>query len=127
MRFGDAVVSAFTKYAVFTGRARRAEFWYFHLFNLVVVTCLTCAAAPLSTEGGAGLAGLYLAATIVPRYALIWRRLQDTGHSGFLFFLSFIPVVGWILVFIWLCMEGQRGPNRYGPDPKENERSFYGA
>ena len=118
MSFGDAIVSAFTKYAVFTGRARRSEFWYFHLFNAVIVVCINLICALFSEDVGVSLTVLYYFATLVPRYALIWRRLQDTGRSGFLFFLGFIPVAGWILVFVWLCMDGQRGPNRFGPDPK---------
>ena len=120
MSFGDAVVSAFTKYAVFSGRARRSEFWYFHLFNLVVIFCLNLICSLFSEDVGASLTGLYWLACLVPGLALIWRRLQDTGRSGFLYFLAFIPLVGWILVFVWLCMDGQRGPNRYGPDPKES-------
>ena len=119
MTFGDAVVSAFTKYAVFFGRARRAEFWYFHLFNAIVVTSMFFITFLFDAEdAAAGLLILYWLATIVPRYALIWRRLQDTGRSGFYFFLVFVPVVGWILVLIRLLMEGQRGPNAFGPDPK---------
>ena len=120
MSFGDAVISAYTKYAVFTGRARRAEFWYFYLFNTIVLVCMNCMFGLFGLEAaGAGLSALYMLANVVPRYALIWRRLQDTGRSGFLFFLSLIPVVGWILVLVRLCSEGQHGPNPYGPDPKE--------
>ncbi|MBR3544554.1 MAG: DUF805 domain-containing protein [Oscillospiraceae bacterium] len=119
MTFGDAVVSAFTKYAVFSGRARRAEFWYFWLFNAITVTSMFFIALLFDAgDAFAGLLVLYWLATIVPRYALIWRRLQDTGRSGFYFFLVFVPVVGWILVLIRLLMEGQRGPNVFGPDPK---------
>lgn len=120
MTFGDAVISAFTKYAVFTGRARRAEFWYFHLFNLLIVSCLGFISLLFRSSGlMSGLVGLYYLATIVPTYAVIWRRLQDTGRNGFYYFLSFIPLVGGILLLIWLCQEGQHGPNAYGPDPKE--------
>ena len=83
MTFGDAVVSAFTKYAVFSGRARRAEFWYFQLFNAITVTSMFFIALLFDAgDAFAGLLVLYWLATIVPRYALIWRRLQDTGRSG---------------------------------------------
>ena len=119
MTFGDAVVSAFTKYAVFTGRARRAEFWYFHLFNLIVTVCMMLFVSMFAPEDAAsGIAALYWLATFIPTLSLIWRRLQDTGRSGFLFFLVFVPVVGAVLTIIWLCMDGDRGPNRFGPDPK---------
>ena len=119
MTFGDAVVSAFTKYAVFSGRARRAEFWYFHLFNAIVITCLAVTVSLVFNEdAAAGLIVLYWLATIVPRYAVLWRRLQDTGRSGFYVLLVMIPFVGWLLVALRLFAEGQRGPNAYGPDPK---------
>ena len=119
MTFGDAVISAFTKYADFSGRARRAEFWFFHLFNSIVVVCLMLVVSLFGSEDAAsGLAALYWLATFIPTLSLIWRRLQDTGRSGFMFFLVFVPVVGAVLTIIWLCMDGDRGPNRFGPDPK---------
>ena len=120
MTFGDAVISAFTKYADFSGRARRAEFWYFHLFNCIVTVCLSFILNLLPFSSAFSLIGLYSLAVFVPELSVTWRRLQDTGRSGFLFFLTFIPLVGGILVFIWLCCEGQHGPNRFGPDPKQS-------
>ncbi len=126
MTFGDAVISAFTKYADFSGRARRAEYWYFNLFHLIVIFCMSCIFGLFNAgEAAGGLIGLYSMAILVPHYAVTWRRLQDTGRSGFLYFLSFIPLVGGILVLVWLCSEGQRGPNRFGPDPKAERKSGF--
>lgn len=91
MNFMDAVEHVFTHYAVFEGRARRSEFWYFQLFHFVVVFVL----GALSFTGFlATLLGLYMLASLIPNIAVCWRRFHDIGKSGAWYFISFIPIEG---------------------------------
>ena len=69
-----------------------------------------------------GLLGLYNLAIFIPNLAVIVRRLHDTGKSGWLYFTAFIPLGG-ILLIVFLALEGDRGVNKYGPDPKQLGRS----
>lgn len=108
------------KYAVFSGRARRQEYWMFVLFNAIIVGVLEIIAV---AAGRAGIAifvllWLYALAVFVPSLAVIWRRLHDTGRSGVWILIDFVPFVGWIILLVFMVTEGTRGPNAYGPDPK---------
>jgi len=106
---------AFRKYAVFSGRARRKEYWMFYLFNMIasILAVILDGMLGLSGSGGRGVLGtLYPIAIILPAIAVSVRRMHDTGHSGW---YMLIPLYNLILA----CTEGDRGSNRYGPDPKE--------
>ena len=110
MGFGEALKRCFTQYATFSGRARRSEYWYFFLLNMLV-----------SLFGGALLppmAGIYALAVIIPTIAVGVRRLHDIGKSGVYYLVGLIPMIGTILLIVWMCQEGQSGDNEYGPDPK---------
>lgn len=120
MSFADAVRSTLTQYAVFSGRARRAEYWWFTLFNIIVMV----AAFVLLTAGGdaLGTAGVVLYALValglfLPGLAVTVRRLHDTGRSGWWFLLSFVPL-GAFVVLYFLVQEGQPTVNAHGPSPK---------
>ena len=122
MTMKEAVISVFENYANFSGRARRSEYWYFVLFDIVAPVAVLTA---LSLFGGSErLLGLvssaYYLGTFIPRLALIWRRLHDINKSGPCFFWILFPVAGIIMFLIWMCREGTYGPNRYGPDPRES-------
>ena len=123
----------FRKYATFDGRARRAEFWYFVLVNVIIGAVLEAgvlagtAMSRGSSAGGPGLyiAGifaaasiLYLLATLVPSIAVSVRRLHDRDLGGWWYLLIFVPFVGAIAVLILQMLPGTPGPNRFGPDPK---------
>ncbi len=104
------------KYAVFSGRARRQEYWMFFLFNLaalivVMVVDMSIGTYPL-------LYAIYALATFVPNLAVSVRRLHDTGKSGWWVLISFVPLVGWIWAIVLLATEGHPQPNQYGPNPK---------
>lgn len=116
MSMMQAVEAAFRNYAVFQGRARRSEFWYFTLFNTLVYLVLSMCAAVLPPFSMLVL--VYWVASLVPGIAVCWRRLHDTGRNGALYFISFVPVVGVILLILWLSEDGEPGPNPYGPNPK---------
>ncbi|MFK8664131.1 DUF805 domain-containing protein, partial [Escherichia coli] len=61
---------------------------------------------------------IYLAATIIPVIALCVRRLHDTDRSGAWALLYLVPIIGWLVLFVFACLEGNSGSNRYGNDPK---------
>ncbi len=103
MDFGEAIKVCFNKFANFEGRARRSEFWWFQLFTYII-SSLTC-----------GIGGLVL---LLPTIAVTARRLHDTGRSGWLQLLMFIPIVGYVLIIIWTVQDSDPGTNEYGPNPK---------
>lgn len=109
------------KYAVFSGRARRREYWMFVLFNAligIVLSVLDNALGLDNADGGGVLQSIYGLAIFIPSLAVGVRRLHDTNRSGWWLLLWLIPVVGWIIMIVWLATAGQIGPNQYGPDPK---------
>ena len=106
--FVQAVRMCFAKYADFNGRAPRAEFWWWQLFSFIVTSALCF----IPFVGAALSLGL-----VIPNLAVAWRRLHDIGKGGGWYFISFIPLVGWILMLIWYCRAGEPHPNRFGPNP----------
>lgn len=128
MSFPAAVRSVLTQYATFQGRARRAEFWWFYLFSQLVLAVtfvvVGITAVVLGDAAGAGVGFLTVAlptlvmlALLVPSLAVSVRRLHDTGRSGLWFLLSLVPIVNFVFL-VFTLLEGQPGPNQYGPDPK---------
>lgn len=126
-------VKALKQYVDFSGRARRREYWMFVLVNVVIVLVLSLIDTLLGTGGwraasGGGsisasgnlglLSGLYSLAVLLPSIAVAVRRLHDTDRSGWWFLLGFIPIIGGIVLLVFYVLEGTRGPNRFGPDPK---------
>lgn len=115
-------IEVLRKYAIFSGRARRKEYWFFVLFNAL----FAIAAAILDNilglafrEVGYGpIYLLYALATIVPGLAVSVRRLHDIGKSGWFILLGLIPCVGGIILLVFSVMPGDPGHNQYGPDPK---------
>ena len=125
MSFMDSIKTCFTKYADFSGRARRSEYWYFTLFNVLVTGALSI----LHNATGLGLftvlSSLFSLAVLVPGLAVAWRRLHDIGKGGANYLFILIPIVGVIMLLVWFVREGQYGDNAYGPDPKAGERVEY--
>jgi uncharacterized membrane protein YhaH (DUF805 family) len=110
-------LDGFKKYAQFSGRARRAEYWAFQGVNISVMVILAILVAAVSKVFLA-LYGLYILAVFIPSLALTWRRLHDTGRSGGWFFISWVPFIGGIWLLVLTVLDGDRGDNRYGPSPK---------
>lgn len=112
---------ALRNYAVFGGRARRKEYWFFVLFTGVFSFVMTLIDAVLGTYGegsGIGLVtAIYELAMFVPGLAVTVRRLHDTSRRGWWLLLVLIPVVGWIILFVFMVLPGRRSANRYGLDP----------
>jgi uncharacterized membrane protein YhaH (DUF805 family) len=104
------------KYATFDGRARRKEYWMFFLVNLIISLVLGFIEGIF---GGPGLLGLlYSLAVLIPSIAVTVRRLHDTGRSGWWILIGLIPVIGWIVLLVFMLMDSQPGSNQYGPNPK---------
>ncbi len=118
-------LTALKKYAQFSGRSRRSEYWFFVLFNIIISVGLAILDGLLSLSDstyGIGLLGsLYSLVILVPSLAVAVRRLHDTGRSGFFILLSLIPCIGTIILIVFFAQEGNSGENEYGPDPKEME------
>ncbi|MBL7646570.1 MAG: DUF805 domain-containing protein [Candidatus Hydrogenedentes bacterium] len=103
-------------YTGFTGRARRTELWMFWLVNLGIVIALSIVEGIIGMPGI--LSGLYNLAVLLPTIAVGMRRLHDTDRSGWWLLIAFIPFLGGIVLLIFFCLEGTKGDNQYGPDPK---------
>lgn len=112
------------KYAVFTGRAHRTEFWMFVLVNVAISIALSIVDVIIGTEGDFGglLSGLYGLAVLVPSLAVGARRLHDIGRTGWWQALLLIPLVGLIVLIVWWAKEGDPAPNEHGPNPWEAPR-----
>lgn len=110
-------------YVGFSGRARRKEYWMFALFNIIISIVLGVIDGVLGLqvggEQGAGLLGLiYSLAVLLPSIAVSIRRLHDTGRSGWWLLIAFVPLIGFIVLLIFMVQDGQPGSNEYGANPK---------
>lgn len=115
-------LGALKKYTVFSGRARRSEFWFFCLFQLI----FTIVAIFLDLVIGINipvidfglLSTIYVLALIIPSIAVSVRRLHDTGRSGWMIFINLIPIAGLIWYLVLMIKDSNVGDNKYGPNPK---------
>ncbi len=118
-------IQVLKKYAVFSGRARRMEYWMFILISTIIGLVLAF------IEGLAGiapeinysvLAGLYDLAVLIPTLAVSVRRLHDTGRSGWWLLIGIVPLIGSIVLLVFMVFDSQAGTNQYGPSPKLAEQ-----
>lgn len=115
MSFGDAVRTALSKYAVFSGRARRSEYWWYTLFSSIVSIVVSI----IDQVIGSPILGLLVSlALLLPGLGVTVRRLHDTGRSGWWILIGIIPLVGWIVLIVFLCQDSQPGQNAHGPSPE---------
>ncbi|MCX4626452.1 MULTISPECIES: DUF805 domain-containing protein [unclassified Streptomyces] len=104
------------KYTVFSGRARRQEYWMFTLFNLIALIIVAVLDNAIGTYPL--LYAIYALAVFLPGLAVGVRRLHDTGKSGWWMFIALVPLVGGIWLLVLMATEGQPQPNEYGQNPK---------
>ena len=104
------------KYAQFSGRARRAEFWYFVLFQFLLSIGVIIVDSLLGASGILSL--IWSLALFIPGLAVAVRRLHDIGRSGWFYLIGLIPIIGGIWLIVLFCRPGVYGENEYGPDPK---------
>ena len=114
-------LEALSKYAVFSGRARRAEYWVFFTVNLVIyIGAIFVDSNTGSVNKYLGLgpvSGIYALLVLLPSAAVAVRRLHDTNRSAWWLLLTFIPILGPLALFVIYCLEGTPGDNDYGPAP----------
>ncbi len=112
-------MEALRKYADFSGRSRRKEYWFFVLFYLIIYLVLAIVdTVILGSEGIGLLTTLFALAMLIPGIAVSVRRLHDTGRSGWWILIGFIPLIGVIVLLVFYFQDSQPGQNDYGPNPK---------
>lgn len=141
MGMSQAVKTVYSKYASFSGRASRSEFWWFYLFYVVVVLVLNFVDSILGwqygsssfdvtmndtvnhyTVGGVGiLATIFGLLTLLPMLGVMARRLHDSGHSGLWiiwgYLLSIACCIGFVILIVFWCQKSEPGDTKYGPQP----------
>lgn len=132
MSLGEALTSVFNKYATFTGRARRSEYWWFSGCYFIVQVVFNFASLGMLAGIMSGeisyddpsysmfqtisvIVGLGL---LLPALAVTVRRLHDIGKSGWNILWAAIPLIGWIIVLVWMCQDSDVVANKYGESPK---------
>ena len=105
------------KYVVFSGRARRTEFWVFTLISTIISAILNMVDAGMGTSGMLG--GVYSLGVLLPSLGVSVRRLHDTGRSGWWLLIGLVPILGWIALIYFCVLDSEPGENKYGPNPKE--------
>ncbi len=110
------------KYFVFSGRARRKEYWYFSLFSTIIYFAFVIVCELMKVRD---MAIIYSLAILIPSWAVGVRRLHDTNRSGWWMLINFVLIIGNIVFFVFTLQDSTPGENRFGPNPKEvdNENS----
>ncbi|EGU43156.1 hypothetical protein VII00023_18349 [Vibrio ichthyoenteri ATCC 700023] len=109
------------KYAVFSGRSRRKEYWMFFLINLIFTLLLGFVDGLLGTVV---LGFVYSLAILIPSIAVGVRRLHDTGRTGWWLLISLIPIIGILVLIYFMVGDSAPGHNEYGPNPKGSDGMF---
>ncbi len=121
MDFLTAVKVCMEKYSIFSGRALRSEFWFFQLF-VVLGSILMSVVDMVISDASFGDSGetytAFFTVTLIPSFAAGARRLHDINRSGWWQWLWIIPIIGWIVIIVWLATKGEDSDNRFGPPPK---------
>lgn len=122
----DWYLKVLRNYIGFGGRARRKEYWMFHLVNFILVGVLGMLDSLLGLHIGkdkGALTTIYTILIFLPLWAVQFRRLHDTDRSAWWLLLLLIPFVGWLVILAFNCQDGTPATNRFGPAPKAPERS----
>ena len=120
MDFQTSIKTCFNKYAVFSGRASRSEFWFFVLFAFLggiisSIIDVMILGYPFEEDGPINL--IFTIALMIPSISVAARRLHDINKSGW-WQLLWITIIGGILLIIWYATDGERKKNRFGPPVK---------
>lgn len=123
-------VAVLRKYATFTGRARRKEYWMYWLIYVLISIVLMFVdgiAGTLNADTGTGLfSSIFMLGTLLPSLAVTVRRLHDTDRNGWWILLGFIPLIGGLILLIFTVKAGDPAENRYGPSPLTGEERLTG-
>ena len=118
MGFFDAIESGLRKYSQFSERAPRSEYWYWVLLNIlggIVIGLFDTFILRMPQIRPLGI--IFSLAMIIPNISVTIRRLHDINRSGWWEFLLFVPILGWIVLLIWMCTKGSENTNRFGDNP----------
>lgn len=112
-----------SKFADFSGRARRQEYWTFALVNCLIAMLLLTLGLAFGEDSPASniMVTIFYLIMLVPNLSVSVRRLHDIGKSGWYMFLSLIPLIGGLILLIWSLMDSEPGENQYGKNPKERQ------
>lgn len=119
MTFTESIKTCIKKYATFSGRATRSEYWWFQLFIYLVLFFFVMLGAMFENNGGDffwAIGAIFLFLVIIPGISSRVRRLHDVGYSGLFLFLVFIPYIGGFIVLL-VELQGSDKDNIYGPNP----------
>ena len=128
----DWMLMPYRRYFDFSGRSRRKEYWLFVLFCFLVSLAIDvvfgtpdyerigmyASFSTVLTGTGGMVHNVFGLVSFIPGLAVAVRRLHDQDRSGWLLLLMLIPILGWFALFVLMCLDGTRGRNRFGPDPK---------
>ena len=122
----DWMILPIKRYADFSGRSQRKEYWMFTLGVIIAEVVIMTVEAILGINRMVGglygpILTLFLVALIIPSLAVSIRRLHDLDKSGWFLLLALIPLIGSIILLVFFCTNGTSGPNRFGPDPKQGD------
>jgi uncharacterized membrane protein YhaH (DUF805 family) len=112
---------ALQKYATFSGRSRRREYWFFVLFYVIIFVALDFVDDLIGLRNARGvgiLSGLFALAMLIPSLAVAVRRLHDIGRTGWWLLIGIVPLIGPIVLLVFALLDSQPGANDYGPNPK---------
>lgn len=112
-----------SKFADFSGRARRREYWTFALVNCLIAMLLLILGLAFGEDSPASniMVTIFYLIMLVPNLSVSVRRLHDIGKSGWYMFLSLIPLIGGLILLVWALMDSEPGKNQYGKNPKDEE------
>jgi len=123
-------IQVLKKYADFSGRASRREYWWFVLFSTLASLILAVVDSALGTfndQAGMGmLGGLYALLVLLPTIGVQVRRLHDVDRSGWWLLLYLVPLLGMIVILVFACMKGTPGSNRFGLNPLDLDATTEG-
>ncbi|HEV2323499.1 MAG TPA: DUF805 domain-containing protein [Terracidiphilus sp.] len=118
-------VRVWQRYAEFSGRSRRMEYWMFTLIHSIIVLALCTGIVgfgllkqPVIGATSYLLLAAYGLAVLVPSFAVTVRRLHDIDKTGWWILICLVPVIGGITLLVMTVLDGTQGSNQYGPDPK---------
>ncbi|MDD4028665.1 MAG: DUF805 domain-containing protein [Caldisericia bacterium] len=106
------------KFAVFTGRARRSEYWTFVLINAIIGAVLNSIPPKVNGQMYSIWYPIFSLIILIPGLAVMVRRLHDTGRSGWNWLWALLPIIGWIVLLVFFVQDSKPGDNEYGPNPK---------
>jgi uncharacterized membrane protein YhaH (DUF805 family) len=128
MTYFGAIKHCYSHYATFSGRASRSEYWYWVLYSVISLIAASIIDGMLGTRFIVStfvviwlpygyVFALVALVNLLPKLSVLVRRLHDRDLSGWWFWIALVPLVGWLVLLVLICMKGTTGPNRYGDDP----------